>query len=125
MDQIDAGALADYEPPYVLVQVGTRVPDITHGLTNVAYRYLVWIYYIASTSDTTDVAAAVDARLHTLRDRLHYRDYDGFQVVDEPMLDSSDENPANTVFFERNVHLFAGLLQVGLIIGETAAVVQE
>lgn len=123
MDRIDEGALSDYEPPWVLAQTGTRSPDPTWGLTNTVYRLPVWVYYIQGTTEETDVAAAVLAKLHALRDRLHFGEYAGFQVVEEPMLDASDENPANTVFFDRNAHLFAGLLQVSLQIGETAAVV--
>lgn len=112
----------DFEPPYVLVQIGTRVPE-EWGLTNVTYRYPVWVYFI--TNAATDLTGAkviehaVSLKLGMLRDHLIRGAFAGFQLIEEPSIDTSWDNPANEVFNHQQSGFYAGLLMANLLTGET------
>lgn len=121
-------ALANIEggvkPPYAIVHLGPYTPDPTWGMSNITYRMPIDIYRIEYTNTEdgvarTDVAADVEAQLALLRDRLRTSQFTNFQIIEDPLVDSSAMNPANQAFSAGQYPFFGGFVGVKPLIGET------
>lgn len=108
-------------PPYVVAGF-LRKRKADWGMQNRSYWWDLEIYYIASTGGTTNIEADVEAKLSTFRDDLLVSaSTTGFQVPEDPEIDTSDINPANLALYEIQAGLFAGQLTASLLVGETYA----
>lgn len=121
VEKADLGAAGGIDPPWVVMDVGAATPDPTWGAVMETYRWAVSVYYIESTRGSTDRAAAIEAKLVTLRDALAaVAGFTNFVVVEEPILDVSAANPMNELFLEHAAPLMAGSVVVNLLVGEAA-----
>lgn len=126
-EKIAAGAVT---PPFVTVQMGRRVKEDWWSAI-MTHRIPVDVYYIFS---WTDPASRPDAIGHptsfdsasyaasvgqTLRDAIRAYAGTAFTLAgDEPVIDDSDQNPANTIIYQSNRPLYAVQVSFNPLIGD-------
>lgn len=121
---------AALESPYVIIHLGAAVPQ-DWGMDNQYFRHQVEIYYIADTDDpfaargtnpeTYDITAYTLKKVGKLRNFLIKYEGDGFALLDEhPVIDVSDENPANKVFYTLQAKKFGAMIAFAMLVGSQA-----
>lgn len=123
INQMDWATLirgGDLVPPFAVVNIGSR-SEVPWGGALTLYQYPVDVTYIFSRNDELiddDPEGFADSFSSALRDGFYLYASDAFQCPNRPTIDNSDENPANSVFYQRNHPLFASRVSALLIAGE-------
>lgn len=104
-------------PPYVITQLGTLVPDDEFSpMEGEFYRLPLTVYYI----DGPGVAIeAIETKLQAFSAAMKLETiYTNFMLTSEGVIDCTDGNPANQAFLEQNAPLLAGLWAGALLVSE-------
>jgi len=117
--QMTTGGPVEIARPYAIVDVAERRPTDQYGMASTSFFYPTDIYRIITTEGETDVSATMTASLADLRSALISSSSTGFQCMHEhPRIDVSPFHPVNRILFDLDTGLFAGRLQVDLLVGE-------
>lgn len=108
--------------PFAITQIGRKREADISPMDCATYIYPVASYYVFSTqTGVTDQHATAEAKMQVMRDALLRTNTASinFQVVKQPEIDVSDDNPVNAILFARGVGAYAGCIMTDLYVGET------
>lgn len=101
--------------PYLIIESGLETPT-AYAMDSQAYKLHISLYYVVDL--TENAVEEVTALMQAVRTAFWQTPLTTCSLMNEaPLMDCTDTNPANAIFFELQANKFAGMLTFDAVVG--------